>query len=546
MTSHGESWRLPSGARSSQADSYAPKVAAPRRTLAIRWASGFMDTLQGAGRLWPFWLMLGVSLAVATLGLATGFERLGERWAFAYKHGYLLLGMSGWLLLRALPDVAISRLAPSLTGLFVLLAGTLVYGLAELLDFTLGMQAMLPILLFALIVALGGRQLIPLILLPIALLYFAIPVWDLLVAPLQAISTGVVTGVLGMGGFPVYVEGNLVYVAGGAFEIAEGCSGDRYFIVALALAAFYGFDNLWKSSNRWLLLAAAGVAAAVSNWIRIYILIRIGEATAMQHPLIADHDAFGWVVFGIMMAPVLLIARWLQTREGPWPAAVARVPGSIQRASAMAFLLTGAAAALILLGPAALRSDVSPPEVPARIGLGAAAPAGWSELDTAGGWRPQFLRPHVETQASFARSAAAEVDVYLVRYQGAGGDSKLISRRNSLSSDWNVAATRGVTAEMGGSTVRLHEMELTAGGERRVVWSWYIIGGVATHDQIRAKLLEVPAALRGRREGAQLAVSSTCDLGCEGARELLRQYLAGAGESLDALARAPMPAGAGR
>lgn len=531
----GHGWLIAGARTSALAPLFGRENAAPRRAFGSEWALVMTGTLRAAAGQWPFWLAFVVALLAAGIGLATGFERLGERWAFAYKHGYLLLGMSAWLLLRT-QDVAITRLAPSLIGLAVLLAGTLSYGLAELLDFTLGMQVMLPVLLFALIVATGGLQTVPLVLFPITLLFFGIPVWDLLVTPLQALSTAVVTAAVGLGGLPVYVEGSLVHIASGTFEIAEGCSGDRYFIVALALAAFYGFDTLQRASSRWLLLLAAAVMAVVSNWIRIYILILIGEATAMQHPLIAEHDNFGWLVFAIMMAPVLLLGRRLQSREGAWPASLPRGSGSIQRAPISAFLLAGAAAALILLLPTALRSDVAAPEVPAQADLSAATPAGWSEVDRDGRWRPDFLRPHVEARAGFAAPERTAVDVYLVGYHGAGGDSKLISRRNSLSFEWHVTATRTVTADVGGEMLRLSEIELVAGGERRVVWSWYVIGGVVTHDRVRAKLLEVPAALRGRREGALLAVSATCDLGCDGARDLLRRYLSGAGTALDQLA----------
>src|SRR5690606_30072698 len=111
------------------------------------------------------------------------------------------------------------------------------------------------------------------------------------IAPLQALSTSAVTFALSVSGLIAHIEGNLITIPAGRFEIAEGCSGMRYVMVSLALASFYGLFWYRTWVARIGLLVLAGVVSMVANWIRIYTLILIGHLTEMQHYVVAEsHD----------------------------------------------------------------------------------------------------------------------------------------------------------------------------------------------------------------------------------------------------------------
>lgn len=132
---------------------------------------------------------------------------------------------------------------------------------------------------------------------PAAYLIFIVPVWGALITVLQNISTYVVTFLMGFSGIPTYVEGQIITIPAGVFEIADGCSGLRYFIVSLAISSLFIFLYIKNTKKAILFISVAIAGALVTNWIRITALILIGEYTNMQSPLMEDHNTFGWYLY---------------------------------------------------------------------------------------------------------------------------------------------------------------------------------------------------------------------------------------------------------
>lgn len=149
------------------------------------------------------------------------------------------------------------------------------------------------------------------IIFPAAFLILIIPIWGTLTTILQSMSVKAVNYMMGYTGIPTYVEGNFVSIPAGTFEIAGGCSGLRYFIVALAISALYIFLNMRKKRNILLFLSFAIIGALVTNWIRITLLIVIGQYTNMTSELMTDHNNFGWYVFIPFMVLLILFGNYL-------------------------------------------------------------------------------------------------------------------------------------------------------------------------------------------------------------------------------------------
>lgn len=135
------------------------------------------------------------------------------------------------------------------------------------------------------------------VLFPSLFLIFLIPVWGALTSTLQNISTDAVTIIMGYTGIPTYVEGNIITIPPGVFEIAGGCSGLRYLLVSLAISSLFIFLNIKKASHGALFLCIAVLGALLTNWIRITGLIVIGNYTNMESSLMADHNSFGWYLY---------------------------------------------------------------------------------------------------------------------------------------------------------------------------------------------------------------------------------------------------------
>jgi EpsI family protein len=338
----------------------------------------------------------------------------------------------------------------------------------------------------------------------------------------------------------------VIAVSAGYFEIAEGCSGMRYVIVSLALAAFFALNWYQRWSSRLLLLAAAIVASLVANWIRVYALIVIGDVTDMQHYLIAEsHDGFGWVVYIISMAPLLWFAHWLEAREeaaASRHAGASAVKQSAALASPVAFLCVGALVAAIVASPVLIRSGAELPGEPRTVALIPQSFPPWEAAMPAWDWQPVFQNPYLQAQEGFVGPSGDRMDVFVARYLQQQRDSKLIANANMLHPNWLHSAASTTQVMLGGEPRRIQELEVTARGQRRLVWAWYLVGGQPTHDRNTAKLLEIPALLNGRRDGAVIAISAPCSLPCDAARDAMTGFLKVTGPRLEMIADGRMDA----
>lgn len=490
-------------------------------------------------RLWPLLVAFLCALIAMSLGMSIGIERLIDRWNFAYGHWFLVIGMSAYLLIAALGASPVERVGPSLVGVLGIALVVPVYWFSELLDFTLGMQVLLPILLLALVHALGGWNLCRAAIIPIGFLYFAIPIWDLAVRPLQLISISAVSWGLSIAGPPAHLEGTHITIPYGIFEIAGGCSGMRYFMVALSLAAFYGLAFYRSWTRRLILFAVAGLAAMVSNWIRIYTLILIGNATEMQHYLIVEsHDAYGWLVFVVSMVPVLFLAKRMEPTASLAEASEAPVvaAGAPYRASALSFFMFGGVASALISVPAITRGDQNIPDSPVIIELVPESDHHWTRLPPAPEWQPAFQSPYLEVRQTMGLLDAPTVALYVGRYEQQQPGSKLLAAGNELHPGWEITGSRTRVIESGSFSRQVTEVDLSSSGSRRQLWTWYIIGGKPVADPVRAKLSEFVALMRGRRDGAIVGLSANCELDCDAALSSMGRFVADFGARLESIA----------
>jgi len=146
---------------------------------------------------------------------------------------------------------------------------------------------------------------------PAAFLILIIPMWGPLAGILQGLSVYSVNIMMGFTGIPTYVEGNLVSIPAGVFEIAGGCSGLRYFIVSIAISSLFVFLNMKNVRNITLFITVAIIGALITNWIRITLLIVIGQYTDMTSSLMNDHNNFGWYIFAPFMFLLFILGNRL-------------------------------------------------------------------------------------------------------------------------------------------------------------------------------------------------------------------------------------------
>jgi exosortase len=471
--------------------------------------------------------LVAVAILFATLALLwPTTETLLVKWmdvvSRSYTHGPLIVLMAAFLLWRscAVPEAVVRH---SWAGAVVLaLLG--VFWLATYRSgIQLAHQALLPLIFMAALWTMFGAAFLRRVWIAVGFLFFAIPVWDILVPLLQWLSVFAVRAFLSVLGIPVYFDGLEFQIPAGHFEIAGGCSGLHFLNVAVALAVFYGELHDDTLKTRIKLLCLAVVFALLTNWVRITIIIVAGHLTDMQHYLVSgEHYSFGWMIFAVAMIVFFLIVR-------RWPSTARAAPASAQviTAASRSWLLPGlplVGAALLL--PAllyAFDANEAAPQSAARHAPPATV-AGWVAADS----MPPLDAPFFSgaDQESRRRFTAGDrsVDVFVSSYLQQRQEKELAGFLNRPQG--RDSRTLEVAASADG---RWQEMTARdAAGNRWLTWLSYRVDDRWFGTPLRSQVAYAFGSLIRDPVSSAIVLRAPCAQDCAAARDALGSFAAAA------------------
>ncbi|HWK72707.1 MAG TPA: EpsI family protein [Povalibacter sp.] len=470
--------------------------------------------------------VLALSAVVALLFWPT-IESLQVEWRdtanLTYTHGYLIVAVCIWMAIRAggaapvatLPDwrIALLLVALSLCWLIVYRAGI------ELLH-----QALLPVLGFTALCAAVGARAGRRFWFAYACLYFAIPVWDVGNGLLQSLTVVAVRLMLQLTSVPAYVVGNFVHIPAGTFEIAGGCSGLHFFIVALSIAAIYGEMHRDSLKTRISLLALAAVLAVVSNWVRVYTIVVAGHLTDMQHYLVrVDHYYFGWALFILPMLAFFWLAGRIPVQEESGKADAA----SPSQPTPMRPMLLGAALAVVAAACGPVLGAASPlKSAPSLSGSLLPGLSGqWSgPYSSVGAWNPVYPGSD-ERQLGDYRRGGQIISAFVARYREQRQAKELIGYDNSLAGGLHeeVMETTTVDSPHG----RFNRLFLGSNGTgTSIVLYYYKIGERRMTAPFAAQVQYGLSSVVAAPESLIVAVYAHCGADCAAAENEASQLLA--------------------
>jgi EpsI family protein len=467
-------------------------------------------------------LLAAAAVAAYWPTVAALFERWLQRGP--YDHGLIVLAGAAWLAARR--PVSGRKLAGG-AGILAIAAVAglaIAWSLAWLANVTIAAEACLLAIAGGVVLACGGPAAVRGLAWPLILLMLAVPVWDLAIPVLQSIAVFGASAGVAAAGVPAVISGNTIEISSGTFEIAEGCSGLRYFLSAATLAILAGEVTALGDKARWLLVGIAACAAALGNWVRILIIILVGDASAMQHPLVEDHLWLGWVTFAAIVLPAVLVsAMRLRGPRAPdqvraaWP----RWPrATLPRATALMTALLAAPLGAQWLEAVRYRGAVPALEWPP-------AATGWlGPAEAACPWQPEFpgvaARQCVVYESREGRPVIVAVAAYLRQAPGreliGGEGSRPQGRWRALDRSPVMTSALEPDAVMG------HTMAPVGGAPWRM-WYWYQIGPTVTSDPLRMQLAEA-LALPPAPPAALIAIAAPCLGDCRDADSTLERYLA--------------------
>ena len=470
-----------------------------------------------------------------TISLLSMWNTFGSRY---YTHGDLVLCLAGWTWWRRHEQLRRAPVAPNRAGAIGLLALSGAWLIAHLSTIQAAQQMLYPVVLWFAIFAVLGASTARLCLFPLGFLYFGIPIWDFLNGPLQKLTLTATAALLRLTGLPAVILGTLVHVPAGNFDIAGGCSGLFYLVVALAVAVYYG--ELFNVELRWraALIAAAGALAIVGNWLRVLTLIWVGQLTHMQSYLVrVSHDEFGWALFAVLMLALLVSAeRWIPrshrsaadptmcTTASGAPASPPSAASHAHRSAAsrgwtvvsLAFLISGPAFAAYVASRPTPLVTAHPLESGRHDWRGPEAGINF--------WHPVFAGADVAEIGTY-RQNGAELQVFVAEYSTQSQSAKLHGAGNSVLGTTMIAIASASAPSKPG-TVAFSEIQARdAMGATWLVWVTYQIGDQSSQSVIRAQLLYSLQSLALAPLSRVVAVRARCAPDCVLAQATVLRFL---------------------
>jgi exosortase A len=464
-------------------------------------------------------LFLALGLVSVLLSYGDTWSTMVEVWAGSetFNHGFAIAPIAAWLVWRNRDALAACSPEPSWFGVLLTAGCCALWLVARASGVNVvaafAVVAMLP----SIVIASAGGKLSWVIAFPLMFLFFMVPAGDGLTPMLMEATAEATVWAVAASGIPVYREGLHFTLPTGRWSVVEACSGLRYVIAAAVLSTLFAHLN-FRSLRAKAVFVAVGIAVAlVANWMRAYLIVMIGHLSGMRLGVGEDHVWYGWIFFGLTMFVVFWLgARWrdvspaggVVVHEGDGRssgAAAHRVALPLARAT----MIAGTALALIVSTPWVLDTliDVEPrPSAKERLTV---ALLGGAEQPPV--LVPRFTGARSVVQGSFGQGL--EADLYVAYFAGQRPGHEMISFDNTIlgSGDnrWQLVARSIASVDAGGIGMSVEERIVRSATGRRLVWSWYTVGGREATDARAAKALTALSILAGRGDHSTVAVLGT-------------------------------------
>lgn len=407
-------------------------------------------------------------------------------WDKGLSHGLLVAAVFVWLLWRR-PSLAPPQ---HLFGLRLALLGlmSLLWFLMQSVQISvLAEGALLLVIIAAYSAWLGLAQswrYKAILLLPL----FATSLWGEFNNAALYLSSFVVGHMVELAGITAHIDGTTISLPYGQIIIADGCSGLRYLVIALALGQMLACLNHYPPRGYWITMATALALGLITNWVRIFVLVLVGYYSQMKNSLVGDHETFGWLLFAAVVLPPLYFAPLRQA------ASQAVTVGSVPLARLLAICL------VLALGPGLLLLSQRPP-----------SPVAWlTPLPITPGLAHNWVIHTPMPQAGLTEQGWVD-GVWLQRwqYQRASSQDKLVP---FIDSNWHPdSQCKPLHTEASGAWFECNHLE-----QKLLVLRRFEVGRFATSDFRRAKLWQLPAQWLGDNRFAlsqwqKLCETSSCE-----------------------------------
>ena len=268
--------------------------------------------------IWGWFLLCAILMGVL---FYDGLELMISWWMTReeYGHGFMIPLITGFLIWQKKDQLEYIEFTGSWTGVIFVLFGVFVFFLAELASIYTVVQYAFLITVYGIALSFMGRSAFMIILAPLIILFFMIPLPNFLFndlsAQLQLISSQLGVAVIRLLDISVFLEGNVIDLGIYKLQVVEACSGLNYLFPLMTLgfiAAYFFTGAVWKKA---IIFISTIPITIIMNSFRIGV---IGITVEYWGVEMADgflHDFEGWVIF-MSCTTILILEMWLLASLG--------------------------------------------------------------------------------------------------------------------------------------------------------------------------------------------------------------------------------------
>jgi exosortase A len=231
-----------------------------------------------AGRVSVAWLVQASLLFVALGALLyfhwATFVSLLSMWrTLPFSHGFVVVPVSAWLISKRRTLLSSITPSPTFWSLLPLVSLSALWLGGNLTNTAVVQQFCFVAMIVVLVWAEFGSKLVRHLLFPLLFLFFMVPAGENLIPALQGITASLSVAMLQLSGVPVHVQGNMISVPSGNWEIEAYCSGISYLFSSLAIGSLYAAVSFRSWTRRAIILLLSIAVPILANGLRVYGVI---------------------------------------------------------------------------------------------------------------------------------------------------------------------------------------------------------------------------------------------------------------------------------
>jgi exosortase A len=335
---------------------------------------------------------------------------------------------------------------------------------------------------------------------PFLYLYFLVPSGAFLIPTLQAFTARFAVAGLHLLGIPVFSTGAVIEIPAGTFAIAEACAGLRFLIASVAFGVFFAIVTYRSILRRALFIVLSIIVPIIANGIRALALIAAAEWVGSPTAALADHIIYGWIFFSAVLIILVLIGHIFSDRSKFAGAHIRVAEGSPDFHVPIARLAVVATICILAASPGPLATVVL--SAPEPLPLPQSAPRvslPWRLSEARSEWTPVLARPSRIFSDAFVLGGE-RVERYVALYAENGRASNLVrsDNRDADEDTWTFDSQSSGELNSSGQRIPVRVSTWLRGSERRIVWSFYVVGGEPLAGRLQAKMEQLAGALSGR------------------------------------------------